>query len=188
MKKVVLSAFVSIIIISCSISIAGVTNDYSKLTPEQKNLIVELNDFESIKPGLIYKINGIQLKQELKKHPKSIVYVFKNGCTAKACKPLMVFENYAKEHNYKLFFVMNGYANLDKTLEQPYSSILFSINNDYYKSNNRNDYIRYFENEISNKQMNEESKEYLGNLYFFEKDTLVKVVKELPHSDVFLKN
>jgi hypothetical protein len=36
--------------------------------------------------------------------------------------------------------------------------------------------------------MNEESKEYLGNLYFFEKDTLVKVVKELPSYEVFLKN
>ena len=188
MKKAVVSAFASIIIMSCSISIDGVTNDYSKLTPEQKNLIVELNDFESIKPGLIYKINGIQLKQELKKYPKSIVYVYKNGCTSKACKPLMVFENYAKEHNYKLFFVMNGYANLDKTLEQPYSSILFSINNDYYKSNNRNSYMRYFENEISNKPINEESKEYLGNLFFFEKDTLVKVVNELPHSEVYKKN
>jgi hypothetical protein len=92
----------------------------------------------------------------------------------------MIYENYAKEHGLKLFLVMNGYANLNETLEQPYSSTLFSIDNDYYKTNMRNTYIRYFENEISNKPLLEKSKEYLGNLFFFERDQLLKIEHDLP--------
>lgn len=178
MRKILLSTFFTLIFISCSVQ--GVTNDYEKLTLEQKKLIVDLNNFDSLKTDYIYKISGIQLKEELKKHPKSLVYIFKNGCTSKMCKPMIIYENYAKENGYKLFLVMNGYANLFETLNQPYSSILFSINNDYYKNNIRNTYLRYFENEISNKPFNYKSKEYLGNLFFFEKDILVQVMDELP--------
>lgn len=178
MKKIMLSIFFVLVVISCSVQ--GVTNDYGKLTTEQKKLIVDLNSFDNLKTDYIYKISGVQLIEELKKHPKSLVYIFKNGCTSKLCKPMMIYENYAKENGYKLFLVMNGYANLSETLNQPYSSTLFSINNEYYKSNYRNTYIRYFENEISNKPLDYKSKEYLGNLFFFEKDALVKVLDELP--------
>ena len=178
MKKIVLSTFILISLISCRIE--GLTNDYGKLTLEQKKLIVELKSFDSLKSNLIYKINGTQLRQELKKNPKSIVYIFKNGCTSKMCKPMMIYENYAKEHGYKLFLVMDGYAELNETLNQPYSSNLFAINNDYYNSNIRNNYEQYFENEISNKPLKEKSKEYFGSLFFFENDKLVNVLYELP--------
>ena len=166
--------------LSCRIE--GITNDYGKLTIDQKKQIVELISFDDLKSNLIYKINGTQLKDELKKHPKSLVYIFKNGCTSKMCKPIMIYENYAKANGYKLFLVMNGYANLSETLNQPYSSILFSINNEYYKSNYRNTYLSYFENDISNKPLEYKSKEYLGNLFFFENDNLVKILLELPKS------
>lgn len=178
MKKILLSTLLTLIVLSCSVQ--GVTNDYGKLTPEQKKLIIDLNSFDNLKTDYIYKISGNQLKEELKNHTKSLVYIFKNGCTSKMCKPMMIYENYAKENGYKLFLVMNGYANLSETLNQPYSSTLFSVNNEYYKSNYRNTYQRYFENEISNKPLDFKSKEYLGNLFFFEKNILVKVLHELP--------
>ena len=178
MKKIVVAAFVLITMVSCRIE--GLTNDYGKLTLEQKNKIIALKSFDSIKPNFIYKITGSQLKEELKKYPKSIVYIFTNGCTSNFCKPIKIYENYAKEHNYKLFLIMNGYASLDETLNQPYESTLFSIDNDYYNSNIRNNYARYFENDILNKPIKEKTKEYLGNIYFFEKEQLVKVVNELP--------
>jgi hypothetical protein len=178
MKKMLFLTFVTLSMLSCRIQ--GLTNDYNKLNPEQKKLIVALENFSDTKPNLIYKISGKQLQQELSKHPKSLVYIFKNGCTSKLCKPLMIYENYAKEHGLKLFLVMNGYANLNETLEQPYSSTLYSIDNDYYNSNMRNTYIRYFENEISNKPLKEKSKEYLGNLFFFERDQLLKIEHDLP--------
>lgn len=117
-------------IVSISCSIQGITNDYGKLSIEHKKRIVELVDFNITNSEYIYKLSGLQLKEELKKHPRSLVYLFKNGCASKLCKPLMVYENYAKQNGYKLFLVMNGYANLSETLIQPYTSTLFSINND----------------------------------------------------------
>jgi len=175
-KIVLLLAF----LVVCSCSIHGLTNDYEKLNTIQKNSIVALTNFDSLKPATIYKITGLQLRTELKKHSKSIVYIFKNGCTSDLCKPLKVYENYAKKNGYTLFLVMNGYANLDETESQPYESTLFSINNEYYKSTYRNTYTRYFENELTNKPLNEKAKEYLGNLFFFENDSLIKVFHELP--------
>ena len=89
MRKILLLTFTTLTLLSCKIQ--GLTNDYNKLTPEQKKLIVALENFSDTKPNLIYKISGKQLQQELSKHPKSLVYIFKNGCTSKLCKPLMIY-------------------------------------------------------------------------------------------------
>jgi hypothetical protein len=104
MKKMLSLTFAALALLSCKIQ--GLTNDFNKLTPEQKKLIVILDEFNTTKPDFIYKINGKQLQQELLKHPKSLVYIFKNGCTSKLCKPLMIYENYAKFSIYvsQIFF------------------------------------------------------------------------------------
>ena len=75
---------------------------------------------------------------------------------------------------------MDGYAELNETLEQPISSPLFVINNEYYKSNIRANYSRYFENEITSKPLHEKNSEYLGSLYFFNEDKLDRILKLLP--------
>ena len=76
MKKMLSLTFAALALLSCKIQ--GLTNDFNKLTPEQKKLIVILDEFNTTKPDYIYKINGKQLQQELLKHPKSLVYIFKN--------------------------------------------------------------------------------------------------------------
>ena len=76
---------------------------------------------------------------------------------------------------------MNGYASLNETLNQPISSTLFSINNEYYKSKYRNNYTRYFENEMLNKPLNTKEGEYLGNIYFFKLQNLEKTLNDLPN-------
>jgi hypothetical protein len=75
---------------------------------------------------------------------------------------------------------MDGYANLNETLEQSVSSALFSINNEYYNSKFRATYSRYFENEISNKPRNEKEQDYLGNIYFFKYNQIEKITNDLP--------
>ena len=177
-KKIALSILTIILVSSCSIQ--GLTSDFGKLNENQKSKIILLTSFEKIETNYIYKINGVQLKQELKKYPKSIVYIFKNGCTSDLCKPLLIYENYAKKNDFKLFLVMDGYAELNETLEQPISSPLFVINNEYYKSNIRANYSRYFENEITSKPLHEKNSEYLGSLYFFNEDKLDRILKLLP--------
>lgn len=180
MKKIFTTTIVSLILTSCSIT--GLTNDYSKLKEEDKAKIVTLESFENLDATKIYKISGKQLRAEVAKHEKSLVYVFKNGCTSDLCKPMHVYENYAKQNGYQLFLVMEGYGNLDDTVGQKnnFTSQLYSINTDLYDSKYRAVYARRFENELLKKDLNYKSNEYLGNLFFFEGSRLDKIAMDLP--------
>lgn len=83
MKKIILFLFITLIVTSCRVQ--GLTNDFGKLNEDEKMKIIELSSFDNLNNKFIYKISGLQLNEELKKHPKSIVYIFKNGCTSKQC-------------------------------------------------------------------------------------------------------
>ncbi len=181
MEKFFLLIAITGIVTACAIR--GITNDYDKLTEAQKTKIVQLNSFNDVKPGLVHKINGAQLRAELKNHAKSIVYVFKNGCTSDYCKPLMVYESYAKANGYSLFLVMDGYINLDASLDQHIAGVLYAIDNDYYKNNKRNVYSRYFTNEICGRTFDSKEGEYKGNLFLFTGDHLDNTVRELPKTN-----
>lgn len=181
MKKIFTTITISLLLLSCKIT--GLTNDYSKLDEEDKAKIVTLEIFENLDVEKIYKISGKQLRTEIAKYEKSLVYVFKNGCTSDLCRPMQVYENYAKQNGYQLFLVMDGYGNFDDTLGQRnnFTSQLFSINTDMYDSKYRFTYTRMFENELLKKDINHKSKEYSGNLFFFEGDRLDKIAMDLPN-------
>jgi len=180
MKKIITIIIISLLLLSCKIS--GLTNDYSKLTENNKSKIIPLESFENLDIDKIYKISGKQLRSEIAKHEKSLVYIFKNGCTSDLCKPMFVYENYANQNGYTLFLVMEGYGNLEDTFEQRnnFTSQLFSINTDLYDSKYRAVYSRMFENELLGNDINYKPKIYLGNLFFFEGNQLIKIAHELP--------
>lgn len=125
-------------------------------------------------------MNSIQLKDELKNYPKAIVYVFTNGCKTEYCLPMNVYKSYAETNGYKLYLVMNGYADLNTTLDQKVEVPYFSIDNDYYGVSSRAKYSSYFENELMNLPRETKHKEYLGNLFFFENGEFKNAYKELP--------
>lgn len=178
MKKKLIALALTGIVASCSIR--NLTNDYDLLNESQRNKIVALNNFNDAKPDLIHKINGKQLHDELKNHNKSIVYVFKNGCTSTYCKPMSNYVNYAKEHQYTLFLVMDGYINLDETTDQYPASTLYAIDNDFYHEHKKATYRRFFLNDLCNLPTKAKSEKYMGNLYFFTSDKLDTVMRELP--------
>lgn len=180
MKKLKLLSLIIICTFLNSCTIQGLTNDYKKLNIEQKSLISPIKNFEDVENGKIYSLNSNQLKEELKKHPKSIVYVFTNGCTTKYCLPMNVYKNYAETNGYKLFLVMNGYANLNETLEQMAEVPYYSIDNEFYEVSNRNKYTTYFENELMNLPRDYKHNKYPGNLFFFENGEFKNVYLELP--------
>ena len=173
-----ISAFISLIILS-SCSIKGITNDYGKLTSELKVQITPLQDFKALKLDMAYTINAEQLNKEIASHHKVLVYVFTNGCTSNMCKPLFVYENYAKQNGYDLFLVMNGFGNLEKTLIQPRKTPLLAIDGDYYKTIYRGAYERKFMNEISGLPTNQQRK-FQGDLFFYSDGKLEKLLWELP--------
>lgn len=167
-----------VILNSCIVQ--GFTNDYGKLNDSEKAFIRDFEGFSEVKSRAIYEIDGKTLREELKNHPQSIVYKLSNGCTSELCKPLQVYENFAKAHDYQLFIVMSGYANLYKTMEQPFISPLYAIDTDYYETNISYKYNRYFENDFLGIETKAKQGEYAGSLYFFEGDKLVEVRQELP--------
>jgi len=171
--------FALLLFSSCKITV--LTNDYGKLSPVEKSKIIALKTFENLSKDTIYKINAIQLKEELLKYDAAMVYEFANGCSSEFCRPLKVYEIYAQKHHYKLFLVMNGFANLDRTLSQNFTSPLFAIDGDYYKKSFRTVYTQYFDNELRDKPIKD--KEWLGGLFFFEHGKYVKTLNDLPKEE-----
>ncbi|AWA29052.1 hypothetical protein HYN48_02535 [Flavobacterium magnum] len=162
-------------------AIYGLTDDSGKLSKEQKAMIVATADFNAKQPNKIYAINGKALRAELQKYPKSLVYVFTNGCGAESCKPLMTYDNYARKNNIKLFLVMNGYGNLDYTLAVPHPEPLYAIDNDYYNCTFRGTYTRHFENDLTGKPTRQKNTEgWQGSLYLFDYGQLEKTLIDLP--------
>ncbi len=177
MKKILI--FLSFIAFTTSCVVQGWTNDFDTLSDTQKNKVKAIENFQDLNNQFIYKISGKQLKEELKNHPKSIVYIFFNGCHSDFCKPISVYEDFARRNGYSLFLVMTGYTNLHETLKQPISNVLFVMDNYYYNEKLHHKYTRYFKNDLTNKPLNEK-REYYGSLYFFEGDSLVQILRELP--------
>lgn len=161
----------------------GFTNDYKKLSESEKATVIPLKSFDETDSEHIYKINGVQLKSELKKHAKSMVYVFTNGCKSKYCLPMSNYEQYAKEHDYKLFLVMNGFGSVNETTKQRsevFTEPLFAIDSDFYKTNIRNRYTNIFTNDLRGLPLAAKPK-WEGDIYFFEGDKLLKITNELPN-------
>jgi hypothetical protein len=167
----------SLTIQSCTIY--GLTNDYSKLDAEHQQLISKYSPTKELKTKYIYEISATQLKTELKKYEKSLVYIFANSCTSKYCLPLSVYEDYAQENGYQLFLMMNGYANLSESLSQNFSSSLFAVDAQAYNTKWKNKYLKGFQNELKNLPIDTKQTGYQGSIYFFEGDNLIKIQKEL---------
>lgn len=165
---------------SCSlVSIGGFSDDYNKLTDEQKAMVVSFEPDQPTDKNKIYVINATELRVELKKYPKALVYTFANSCSSEFCKPLYVYENWAKENDYKLFLVMVSYANIEETLLQNISSQLYVIDSNYYGNGPFGKYVGYFENEL--KSLDIKTKEnWNGGLFFFKNGEFVNNLNELP--------
>jgi hypothetical protein len=176
MKKIIYYYILLLIATSCQIY--GITNDYKKLSEAEKSHIKEFNGFNNTEPKSIYEINGIQLKEELKNNKKSIIYTFINGC-GPDCFRIEYMENYAKENNYNLYLVMNGYSRLNQTLEQYFTIPLYSVDAEYYGTKFSSKYSTMFKNEIAGNPIDYVSKEYYGNFYFYEKDQLIKITEKI---------
>ena len=178
MKKIFI---LFILIIAQSCQMRGLTNDFGKLSANDKAKIVKLKTFENLNLNSVYKINGLQLKEEMLKYNNAIVYEFTNGCTSEFCRPLSVYENFAEKHHYKLFLVMNGFGAIEETIEQRHNQPLFAIDGDYYHKWFRATYTRYFLNELLGKPLKTKEGEYLGSIYFFTKGKLDKILMDLPN-------
>lgn len=159
--------------ISCAFY--GITNDYNKLPERLQSKIKKTSSFSDIEKEFVYEITGKDLRQELKKHNKSLVYIYTGFCNSALCLPLTTYENYAEKYDYDLFLIMDGYAHLkyiDTTIQS------FSINTDYYDVKNRSKYVNSFKNELLQTKENK----FTERVFFFQNDSLTSKNDNLPNN------
>lgn len=140
------------------------TSNYNDLPEGWKERIVSLTTFEEVKTDQITKINGNQLREELKKYPIAIVHTLANGCSSNVS--LEEYEQFALKNGYKLFIVMLGYEYAFLTYNQKRESPLYAIDTDYYTQKRRSVYGKNFLNDLLGRDAHEKIK-YESD-YFFE--------------------
>jgi len=183
MKKLLYYSIIILFFNSCQV--CGVTNDYDKLTDEQLTHLAPFTSFKEAVPGKVYEINAKVLKEEMKGQPKSLVYIFANGCTSSHCMQLSVFKDYADKNGYNLYLVMSGYWNLDKTLKQNIELPLYTISPAYYNTKYSLTYMRKFENELMDIPVETKRKDRKtdGTLFFYNYGILDTISFDLPISE-----
>lgn len=178
MKKLILLLFTNIVLSSCTVN--GWRDDSEKMPDHYRYRVKTLDSFQNLNQNFIYKITGEQLSEELKNHPKAIVYIFTNGSYLRL-KPLQDFIDFAKEKDYKLFFVMDGYMNLRQTLEELSSnpSPIFVINRNADEDNFKPSYVSRFENRLNVNIFVKDKKITCFNcLLYFENGVFIKRIEE----------
>lgn len=182
--KPIILLFLSLITFS-SCQVVGITNDYKKLTETERSHIAPFTSFDNTTAGHIYEINAKSLLDEMKKYPRTMVYIFANGCSSPNCYPLTVYENYAEKYGYKLYLVMSGYGYLPHTLGQSIESPLYAIDTKYYGSRFQYKYLKCFTNELGgyDKDAKVKGLRNYGPIYFFENVELKVACSRLPDGE-----
>lgn len=162
---------------SCIIQLANGT-EYSSLTIEDQSKIKKIDTFIGLDSSVIYELNGNQLKSELKKHPKSLVYLFSSNCSSDFCVPLNTVIEFAKSNELKLFLVLATFYELDKTRAQDIKHQLFSVDAEYYNMNKTRNYIKAFKTDLGYYEF-AKTDNYLGNFMFFDNDSLVSIKRSI---------
>lgn|SRR5690606_38489868 len=167
MRKLVACLLICFSVSSC-VQMRGIGDDYRHLTPFEKSLVEPFNKDKKLLKSRVYKTNATTLLDVLKDYPKAFVYVYTVGCVDDACKPLTVYEDYAKKNGYKVFFVLTSYKDLDIALLEPRTSPLFVIDSDYYGNKLFRAYVSDFENELRGRDRKFKEDSY-ESLHFYEK-------------------
>src|SRR5690606_25834149 len=120
----------------------------------------------------VYKTNADELLKEIEKYQKAFVYLFTPMCSSDACLPLNIYESYAEDKNYKVFFVLSSDNDMEVALIEPISKPLFVIDSDYYGHKLFCKYVDYFENELQGVDKKHKSADFY-NLFFYENGVFV---------------
>jgi len=159
---------------SCISLVKG--NRFKQLDNQSKQSIKVYSDTINLKNNLIYEITGDQLKRELKKQNKSLVYIFANNCSSDNCLPLKTVEEYAEKNNLTLFLIMSSFYKMETSLSQNIESTLFAIKATHYGNINNNKYIQSFKEDIGYYDyVEKKNQKWLGNYIFYKKDSIIDI-------------
>ena len=153
---------------SCSLS-KETSKSYNDLKLENKQKIVTLESFSNIDNEKINRINGKQLREELKKDTLAVVY-FCNCCTAKAKDFSSIKERLTKK-GFKFYLVLKDYSSVNIILDNNVRPI-FSMDTEYYTTKK---YIYSFINDVLERDINAKFyKNIVPDMLFFENGKITK--------------
>ena len=167
------------------ISIQGYYNDYDKLSESGKAKVHTLTSFNNLKDAEVYVIDPVTLKEEIAKHPMSIVVMYSTGCNSSTCQSISSYEKFATDNGYHLFLTMISYEGVEQAIAQNPTCPIFVVDNNYYNENRRFIYERYFLNDLIDYPTHTKYKDIPdemenARLFFYENGKLVNVSREIP--------
>ena len=143
--------------------------NYSELSIEDKQKIVTLESFSSVDYEKINKITGVQLREQLKNDSLGVVGLC-NTCTASGKHS----DNWGKG-KYKLYLVMESYTPMYYLLRNEARPI-FSIDMEYYNSNDHATCLKYFVNDLLGRDLNAKFyKDEIPSFLYFKNGELVEM-------------
>ena len=175
-------------ICSCNtklISIHGYNNDYDKLSESGKSRIHTLTSFRILENAEVYVVDPVSLKEEIARHPKSLVVLYSTNCNSSSCQTISSYEKFASNNGYHLFLTMISYEGVEQAIAQNPTCPIFVVDNDYYNEKRRFIYERYFLNDLIDYPTHTKYKDIPdemenARLFFYENGKLVNVSKEIP--------
>ncbi len=153
-----LAAILAIISIfpSCLVQIVGLTHGMGSLSKANKEAIV----FEpSTHPDKLYMTTGSALREQLKEYKKSIVYRFRDGCSADVCITPDAFETKCVEQGVTPIIVLDCLTN--NALKVTQGKQRYGINWKYYKSRYAPIYVEKFAEDLTSGKYKENPNRFL---------------------------
>ena len=154
---------------SCTAPVVVTPANYSELSIEDKQKIVTLESFSSVDYEKINKITGAQLREQLKNDSLAVVS-FCNTCTAR-----QKYSDDWGKGDYKLYLMMESYAPMYPLLENKTRPI-FSIDMEYYNSNDHVTCLKYFVNDLLERDLDVKFyKDYVPSFLYFKNGELIQI-------------
>ena len=128
--------------------------------------------------GIIYSINGLQLKKCLAENDTSVVYLWSPRCGSENCILISSCQDYCTKHKYK-FYVIAEYYDFP-IMEGQNSSVMpmFTINFNYYQTKNYRKNKKLFLNDLISAKFSMKEQGY-GRYMIFKSDELIKLKNNL---------
>lgn len=155
---------------ACSIkgSFQGLYSYYSKAKSQNSQLLVKPDIGKSIceikksDTPEVYVINGINLKECIKKTDKAIVYLWPPKCKGRFCYSLNSIQQKCDTKKVALFIVAEYYDSELMQVNYKVSRPIFGIDVEYYQSNKTSKYLSKFIYDLTLKS------DLVGRLIYFE--------------------
>ncbi len=145
---------------SCTINgnLKGLFSYYGKTKSTNPSLLINANAFSNIcnqsnfdSPKIVI-IDGLTLKDCLKKYKNAVVYIWKPKCRSKFCYSLNLLQQKCISQKLTLIVVAEYYdatiMSIHYNLEKP----IFGIDTEYYKTNLTHKYLSLFLQDITNQK------------------------------------